>query len=38
MLSIQLDAVTEGRLSAVAKLTGQTEEACARDLIAEQSG
>jgi RHH-type rel operon transcriptional repressor/antitoxin RelB len=35
MLSIQLDPETEKRLLALAKRTGQTERACARELIEE---
>jgi RHH-type transcriptional regulator, rel operon repressor / antitoxin RelB len=35
MLSIQLDPETEKRLLALAKRTGQSESACARELIEE---
>ena len=35
MLSIQLDPEIERRLSDLAKRTGQSEDACARELIEE---
>jgi RHH-type rel operon transcriptional repressor/antitoxin RelB len=35
MLSIQLDPEIEKRLSALAKLTGRSEDSCARELIEE---